>query len=64
MARVCELCDKGYLKGNLVCFSNKKSIKRSYPNLRSVKLSISGKSARLKVCASCLSAYKNASVMV
>ena len=58
MAKVCDLCGKGYLKGNLVCFSNKKSIKRSYPNLRSVRVVINNVVKRLKVCTSCLGASK------
>lgn len=58
MAKVCDLCGKGYLKGNLVCFSNKKSIKKSYPNLRSVKVVVNGVTKRLKVCTGCLSASK------
>ncbi|OGC49873.1 50S ribosomal protein L28 [candidate division WWE3 bacterium RIFCSPHIGHO2_01_FULL_40_23] len=58
MAKVCDVCGKGYLKGNLVSFSNKKSIKRSYPNLRKVRISVDGRSVRVKICASCLSAKR------
>ncbi len=60
MAKVCEMCGKGYQKGNIVCFSNKKSIKRSYPNIRSVKVSINGRSTKLSICTGCLSAIKKA----
>ncbi len=62
MAKVCELCGKGYLKGNIVCFSNKKSIKRSYPNIRSAKVNINGRNIKLKLCTGCLSALKKAQI--
>jgi large subunit ribosomal protein L28 len=60
MAKVCEMCGKGYLKGNIVCFSNKKSIKRSYPNIRSAKVNVDGRNIKLKLCTGCLSALKRA----
>lgn len=60
MAKVCEFCGKGYLKGNLVCFSNKKAIKRSYPNIRSVRLNIEGVNSKASICTGCLSALKRA----
>ncbi|MEK7595316.1 MAG: 50S ribosomal protein L28 [Patescibacteria group bacterium] len=59
MSRLCDMCGKGALKGNLVSFSNKKSIKKSQPNLRSVRISIKGVSGRIKICASCLSKVKS-----
>lgn len=34
MARVCQVTGKKPLKGNKVCFSNKKSKRRFYPNLQ------------------------------
>ncbi|MCG2685883.1 50S ribosomal protein L28 [Candidatus Parcubacteria bacterium] len=54
MARVCELCGKGFLKGNQISHSAVKTIKRSYPNLRTVRVEIKGRTRKMKICAKCL----------
>ena len=58
MARVCDICGKGYQKGNLVSFSNKKAIKRSHVNLRRVRRVIDGTSVRVVMCSGCLNRSK------
>lgn len=63
MARVCEICEKQYHKGNLVPrligrrVSNR-SIRRQQPNLRNKKIEINGQKVRVKLCASCLKRIK------
>lgn len=63
MARVCDLCGKEYLKGNLVPRGigrrvTSRTITRQQPNLRTKKFIINGTSMTLKICASCLKRIK------
>ncbi|MBI4091520.1 50S ribosomal protein L28 [candidate division WWE3 bacterium] len=58
MSKVCQLCGRGYLKGHLVSFSNKKTLKRSHVNLRVVKVAINGTLKKMRICANCLSLAK------
>jgi len=59
MSRKCDLCKKGYMKGNLVPRGvgrrvTNRAIKRQQPNLRRKKLTIDGKTRVYSICASCL----------
>ena len=63
MSRVCEICGKEYMKGNLVPRGigkrvTKRTIRRQLPNLRSQKIEINGRKVRVKLCASCLKRLK------
>lgn len=63
MARICEVCNKGYHKANLVPTGiggrvTRRTIKRQQPNLRNKRLEINGKKVRVTLCASCLKRYK------
>ena len=63
MARVCEICQKGYLKGNLVPrgignrVTNRAIIMRQ-PNLQMKRITIDGITKRFKICTSCLKRIK------
>ncbi|MCA9308356.1 50S ribosomal protein L28 [candidate division WWE3 bacterium] len=64
MARICEICGKGYIKGNHVPRGignrvNGRTIRRQHPNLRNKKLEINGMRVRVKLCASCLKRIKS-----
>ncbi len=50
MAKVCELCDRGYLKGNSRSHSNIATIKRQRVNLQNA--TIAGK--RVRACTRCI----------
>lgn len=54
MARACHYCDKRPLMGNNVSHANNKTVKRSFPNLRNVKVLI-GKTVRhVRACTRCI----------
>lgn len=59
MSRICDICQKTYLKGNQVQRGvgrrvTRRSIIKQLPNLRSKKLVINGIPLRLLICTSCL----------
>lgn len=54
MARVCAMCGKGKLKGNLVSHSNIKTNRHYSPNVQKVKLEVDGKKTKEYVCTRCL----------
>ncbi len=54
MARKCEICGKGSMRGNLVSHSNIKTKTVSLPNIQKVKAVVDGKPVRLKVCTRCI----------
>ncbi len=63
MSRVCEVCGKGYLKGNLVPRGvgrrvTNRAIKKQQPNLRKKKIEIDGQTMRVSICTSCLKRMK------
>jgi large subunit ribosomal protein L28 len=58
MAQRCDICAKRPLVGNNVSHANNKTKRKSYPNLRSVKVNQAGTISHLKVCARCLKAGK------
>jgi large subunit ribosomal protein L28 len=63
MAKICDICGKGYLKANKVPrgIGNRvtnRSITRKGPNLRSKKLKVGGSTIKVKICSSCLKRLK------
>lgn len=63
MSKICDICQKGYQKGNLVPRGigrrvTKRSITLRYPNLRSRRFELNGTSVKLHVCTSCLKRLK------
>jgi len=59
MSRICEICQKGYLKGNQVPRGVGRRVTRrttihQMPNLRVKTMEINGKNTKVKLCASCL----------
>ena len=63
MASVCDICQKSYLKGNLVPRGigrrvTNRSITRQHPNIRKKKLNINGQKINVNICTSCLKRIK------
>jgi len=63
MAKICQICGKGYLKGNQVPRGigrrvTRRTVIRQEPNLRSKKVMIDGTALTIKICASCLKRMK------
>ena len=61
--RVCEVCGKSYLKGNLVPTGiggrvTNRAIKRQQPNIRKKKLNVNGQNVTVHLCSSCLKRMK------
>ena len=55
MAKSCEVCGKGYLKGHKISHAHNVSIKRQYPNLQKIRVALpNGGTKRMWVCASCI----------
>jgi len=68
MARICEICGKGSLKGNLVPRGignrvTRRTITRKRPNLRIKRIKIGTTKLKLKLCASCLKKLKKEGVI-
>jgi ribosomal protein L28 len=63
MSKICQVCGKGYQKGNLVPRGigrrvTKRTIAHKQVNLRSKRFIIDGTSMKLILCASCLKRIK------
>jgi large subunit ribosomal protein L28 len=59
MARICSVCDKGRMGGNLVSHSHRKTPRTWKPNLHKVKaVSENGSVDSVYVCSKCLKAGK------
>ncbi|MEG1527811.1 MAG: 50S ribosomal protein L28 [Clostridia bacterium] len=54
MAKVCALCGKSKMSGNLVSHSKRKTPRTYSANLQKVKLEIDGKESSEYVCTRCL----------
>ncbi len=52
--RACEICGKSYLKGRKVSHSHIRTIKRSQPNLKSVRVQLPSSVGRMRVCTGCI----------
>ena len=63
MSKICDICGKGYLKGNLVPRGvgkrvTRRTISRQQPNLRVRRLDLGGNKIKVQMCASCLKRLK------
>ncbi len=63
MAKVCQICNKGYMKGNQVPRGigrrvTRRTIIKQQPNLRVKRFIIDGTPLTLRICASCLKRLK------
>ncbi len=54
VAKICEICGKGKLAGNLVSHSHIRTHRRWEPNLRTISATVDGVPRRLRVCTRCL----------
>lgn len=63
MAKVCDICQKGYLKANLVPRGigrrvTRRTTTKKKPNLMTKKFIINGTPMRVRICSSCLKRIK------
>lgn len=63
MSKVCDICNKTYMKGNLVPTGigdrvTRRTTKRQQPNLRNKRIDVNGQKVKVKICASCLKRLK------
>lgn len=59
MSRVCSICGKGKMKGNLVSHSNIKTNKHYNANVQKVKIDDNGTTKSAYVCTKCLKTIKD-----
>lgn len=59
MSRVCSICGKGKMKGNMVSHSNIKTNKHYNANVQKVKVELDGKPVSSYVCTKCLKTLKD-----
>lgn len=58
MGKLCEVCGKGMLHGNLVSHSNRKTHTTWAPNVQRVRVVVNGAAKRMNVCTACLRSGK------
>jgi len=58
MARVCDLCMKGKMRGNTVSHSNRKAPRHYRPNLQKETIEVSGNNLSITVCTKCKKTLK------
>ena len=58
MGKVCEICKKGSMSGNLVSHSNRKTRRSWSPNLQRVNVIVNGTPRKMDVCTRCLRSGK------
>lgn len=58
MSRVCDVCGKGSIVGNLRSHALNATKRRFYPNLQKIRAEISGEKKTIKICSTCLKANK------
>jgi len=54
MARLCEICGKGPLRGNNVSHAHNVTKKVWYPNLQTVRAKVGASVKRIRVCTRCI----------
>jgi len=54
MARLCEVCGKGPLRGNNVSHAHNVTKKVWYPNLQRVRAKVGSSVRRIRVCTRCI----------
>jgi ribosomal protein L28 len=68
MSKMCEICGKTYLKGNLVPRGignrvTRRTITRQQPNLRIKHMQFGSNKVKVKLCSSCLKKLKKEGVL-
>lgn len=58
MPRMCQICQKSALAGNIVSHANNKTHTKSQPNLQKVRAVFEGKVQKISVCTRCLRSGK------
>lgn len=58
MARVCELCGKGPMRGHNISHAHNLTKKVWYPNLQRVRVRMKGGVKRLRICTRCIRSNK------
>lgn len=58
MARACDICGKGLLRGNKVSHAHNVSRRVWNPNLQNVRALVNGRAQQMKVCTRCIKANK------
>ncbi len=58
MARKCEICGKGPVRGMHVSHAHNRNKRVLYPNLHTVRARVGGGNKRIKVCTRCLRSNK------
>ncbi|MDO4544302.1 MAG: 50S ribosomal protein L28 [Clostridia bacterium] len=58
MGKVCEVCNKGAMSGNMVSHSNRKTKRSWAPNIQRVHVIVGGKAQKMNVCTRCLRSGK------
>ncbi len=58
MAKKCEICGKGPTTGNYVSHAHNLTKRRWMPNLQTVRVTMDGKTKRIKVCTRCMRSGK------
>jgi len=58
LARVCEICGKKPVTGNVISHAHNVSKTRRMPNLQSVRAVVDGRPRRLVVCTRCIRSGK------
>lgn len=63
MSRICDVCSKSALKGNLVKRGigrrvTRRTIMKQEPNLFEKRILVDGRNIKVKICASCLKRLK------
>ncbi len=58
MAKVCEVCKKGTMSGNIVSHSHHNTKRSWAPNLQKIRVLMDGKVVRKYVCTRCIRSGK------
>jgi large subunit ribosomal protein L28 len=58
VARICDVCGKGVVKGNRVSHANNTTRRSWHPNLQKVRARVKGRTTQMKVCTRCLRSNK------
>lgn len=58
MSRVCSICGKGKMSGNLVSHSEIKTRSSWAPNVQKVSIEVDGKTKKAYVCTKCMKGSK------
>ena len=54
MAKICQVCGKGVMSGNLVSHSNRHTKRTWKPNIQKVRAKVGDETKRVNVCTRCL----------